>query len=640
MRNILECPACKSRIQVKSSSASVACPNCGSDIENPAPRKRHPRKREKPSSEIRPPRRLQSDPHYEANPPAAPAVPPQPARAKQGLAPQDGVDLEIGSGATAAYPSRPKINYWAALTTTVLAIIAIGGLFYIVTMLSKSEDIRNADSINAPENKSGSPSKSKPSLDALAKNAPKKSVVKAAPQLPPIDETPQFFNLAGMKNVWKSVNGYLVKLEVRTPIRNRTVSGLIVDSRGWVVTSLSALRDAGEVEVTLAGKELDDNPPFRELVDLSRGIIAEDPVHDLALIAINRAQVINLADIPIKPTDNIVEATRLMIARTPPPRHQRWLAECRIDQRGSFSELPENIRQSVDSAGVSADETTNWLIYPPRLPSNLSDELFGSPLIDGQGNVVGINTGVQSKTQTAAVPAAALLKLIDSVGDDPKLKPFPRAANMIRQQAGTDNPEETKALQSFDDITRKLSAQLDACRRTDWTADNSTEFQSMQALSKSFFEFFDWRTKAGFQVEDVEKYEERFQEIMDEMGMSLEDDLDRSELLNGKGNDFFASLVTPENPWFIMGVKVDLGQFNSPSIKGQESVTFRILGTDKHLITIAGSGARDFRQGRRFLIIGKLSDQKPFRTSLFEGETSIPVVETPLYFQITLRSNR
>ena len=640
MRNILECPACKSRIQVKSSSASVACPKCGSAIENPAPREHRSEKKEKPSSVIRPPRRLQSDPHYEATPPISPAVPPQPARLKQAFIPEGDVDLEIGASATAAYPQRSKVNIWAALTTAGLAIIAIGGLFYIVTSLSKSKTMSDANAANTPPTNISQSSKSKPTLDNVSNNTSQREAVKAKPALPPVDETPKFFDLADMQNVWKSVNGYLVKLEIKTPIRNRIVSGLIVDSRGWVVTSLSALRDAGEVEVTLAGKALDDNPPFRELVDLSRGIIAEDPVHDLALIAINRAQVINLADIPIKTTDNIVQATRLMIARTPPPRHQRWLAECRIDQVGSFSELPEGIQQSMEAANMKADEKTEWLIYPPRLSSNLSDELSGSPLMDNQGNVVGINTGVQSKTQTAAVPAAAILKLIDSVGDSPKLKPFPRASEMLRQKTSTSNPESTKALQSFDNIVRQLSTLVDACRRTDWTADNPAEFESMQALSKTFFAFFDWRTKESFQVEDMEQYEKRFEEIMEEMTISLEDDLDRNEFLSGKGNEFFTSLVTRENPWFIIGVKVELGQFNSPPVDGKESVAFRILGTDKHLLTIPGMEARNFRQGRRFLLIGKLSDQKPFRSSLFDGETSIPLVEIPLHFQIKLRSDR
>ncbi|MCP4479049.1 MAG: hypothetical protein GY818_13270 [Planctomycetaceae bacterium] len=187
----------------------------------------------------------------------------------------------------------------------------------------------------------------------------------------------------------------------------------------------------------------------------------------------------------------------------------------------------------------------------------------------------------------------------------------------------------------MDDVIRQLLTHLATCRKTDWTADNKTDFMAMKSLSETISKFMEWQSAPDLTEDDREKHETRFEELMDEMTMSLKDDLSQQEFLVGRGNEYFSSEVNASSPWFIIGVIVIDDQFNSPQVRGQNSITFQILGTDKKLIMLPGTNGRDFRQGRKYILFGKLSPEPPVRSAKFDGDSSIPVVEIPLNFLVS-----
>ncbi len=578
----------------------------------------------KPANLAQAPRRLQSTPsvsppEFNADsslPPAfqakpnteslsVPLAPSAPSTATTG----SDIAIESNLQGKTHYAMRPRKNIWVTITSLLLAVAAIGGLFTIVTILGQPADKPQQTKTDTEDVVTETDALD----DALSKSKaePKE---KKAPELPPVDETLEFFNARQCEIAWSKVNGYLVKLDVKTPLRNRTMTGLIVDSRGWVVTSLKGLEDAGQVTVTLAGKNLSDQPPFRELVDLSRGIIATDPKHDLALISINRAQVINLADIKLAEQDNLVESKRMLIARTPPPRHRQWLAECRIAGRKPLSQLSDSIKNEIESAGLHEDTEIRWIVAPPRLPTDLAQELAGSPIIDENGIVHAINTGLQPDKQSIAVPVKVVRELLASVpAGSPELQAFTRSADLIRQTAGETGAgaesdvevdpivsAEVRAAQKFDSIMTNLMQAVDECRKTDWTAELDSEYNSMQNMSRHMDEVMEWFSR------NPGADQERWNEAIDEITLSIEDDLERTEFAEGKGNKFFAEETNTENPWFMISAEVVANQINSPTVKGQETITFKVLGTSKHVLAAAGAGANSFRQGRRFILFGQL----------------------------------
>ncbi len=570
---------------------------------------------------------------------------------------QSQVEFAISaSDTTAAYPFRKKKKIWTTLLAWLLAIGAIGGLFAIVSLVGggAADEAAEATSLTdavADEDETDDNEDGDPIDEALGGTTPNQSAADnarvarpvAEPVAEPVDETPQFFTARQHELAWKKINSYLVRLEVRTPVDKRTITGTIVDSRGWVLTSWSALQDAGEVSVAVAAKQLAGQPAVRELVDLSRGIIATDPESDLALIAINRAQVIEIADIRLASTDNIVPSKRLLVARTPPPRHRSWLAECRISQRNTFDRLNSSLQESIHGAGLSHAADTDWIAFPPIPETNRSSEMAGSPMLESDGTVVAFSTGVFADDELIVVPAARARRLIDSVaGNPPQPRAFPRAADLARQLAVVDeqDPEQIEKQEkqnTWTDIISGLVKATETCRDTDWTAETADEYAALQKLSEHLFLAHQWIGNHLDQVDEPEYYDEQLQAALDEIGLSLEDDLEIEEFEAGKGNEFFSQLASTENPWFALYAEVESDLFNSPRIRGQNTVVFRILGTDEFVVSPIFEDARSFRSGRRFLLFGKLDSRGSLKTDQFGDQDRLELIDVFTFFELMRR---
>lgn len=111
---------------------------------------------------------------------------------------------------------------------------------------------------------------------------------------------------------WKLTQPHLLSLLIQGPGGTRQATGTIVDSRGWVVTSYQAVKDAWRIEVTSAAKSLVDSYGNQPLNDLARGFIATDPENDLALLAVNRRFVVSFADVEISKNSQIVAGEHLL----------------------------------------------------------------------------------------------------------------------------------------------------------------------------------------------------------------------------------------------------------------------------------------------------------------------------------------
>ncbi len=642
MSVILECPHCHVRLKTVQIPSQVRCPACKNKFKPVIELEKEPAEsapQAPPVADGPPadpvnitdtalaPRRLKTEPFRGIDSgsakPTRPVIDAPPSAAKTDSdAPQinsvqttesvQSSSLEITTGNSDSslyrglYPARPKKSILIPITSIVLAFAAIGSLFTIVAVLAEPENEPAAENLDA-EKETEEKAEEESALDRAAKVA-KQPV---APPVIPVDETPKYFTKRELEVAWDKVNGYMVRLEVRTPVTTRTISGTIVDSRGWVLTSLSGLEDAGEVTVTLAAKSLTDKPPFRELNDLARGIIATDESLDLALIAINRTQVINLADIQFSDKDRVVSAKRLLATRVPPARHQRWLAETEIIKRGETESLGPLYQSKLKTTQI--DPALNLIVYEPRLPTNVAVETKGAALIDKDGIVQAISTGHTADGRIFAVPANIAAAFVKTAGSKPvEAKAFPRTADLLKN-ATAENGTEGSGVRETDGPSNEFNTLMDdlneafvVVRSTDWTAELENEFSALQTLSEKFFAAQSWlATNPQFDEQSAE-HQKRFDEALEEMRTSLEVDLSQDEFHAGVGNKFFEQLVTDDNPWFIIPVQVLSDQINSPQVRGRDTVIFNLIGTEQHIAALSYAEAQNFIKGRRFLIFGSV----------------------------------
>ena len=319
------------------------------------------------------------------------------------------------------YAFRKRKRIWPTITAIILAVGLVGGLFYCVAwIVDQQAVIETASEIDddiAHESDSKADSKGR-SQSAVA-DASNKTLIDetaTAPTIPRVFEKPEYFLANDWDQAWRKINGYLVRLVITTPTGTREATGMIVDSRGWVITSLSAIENATTVNVTGAAKRLQDDPQWLELSDLSRGIVTKAPQFDLAIIAINRSQVINLTDPNLASIDSVVPAQRLLIARTPPPGQASWISECRIDQRESLQQMAEMHQKVIQKNSLTTGDQFRWIVANLAGKTPITEQIAGSPMVDIDGRVHAIATGIALDGKMFAVPVGVVQDLIKSIG--------------------------------------------------------------------------------------------------------------------------------------------------------------------------------------------------------------------------------
>ena len=646
MSGKIRCPQCQTRFALPSEVQEnrIWCPGCGTaltrrpaepaDSRITAPPPAPPETgSSRPVSSVAAPRRLQTSSRT-----APPDHPPQPT------------PFDLGEGLAAQnvdslYSFRRPGRLWPRIVAVVLALGLIGGLFLLVSWMAANQKNRSqpsgieddglpvATSDDQPAAETGEPG---PSPETASARPAKDRSAKAPPPVRPVVGKPEYFSQRDWEQAWQRINGYLVKLDIVTPAGSRQATGLIVDSRGWVATSLSALKNAGRVSVTGAAKRLDNDPPWQTLTDEARGIIATDPQHDLAIIAINRSQVINLSDPRLATEDRLVPAHRMLIARTPPPNHSPWLTECRIDRRAAWSGLDETSQQVIERNGLDQQDAFQWVLFTPRAQSGIPEQVAGSPLLDLEGRIMALNTGFSANGDVLAVPATAVVKLLASIGPAPPVQPFSAAGQLSQSSPAGPDSQQTggPAGDDFNGLTERIATAFRLCRETDWSADNAGEYRTFQDLARDLVAARNWLENRPMTDDEFATRETWFQEQMDAIVMSMSDDIDIDEFETGKSNQWFAESVNRDHPWCVLSVTVHKDAIMTGNIGDRPACTLKVLGTNEIVLAPLHVDGREFRQGREFLIFGELETGATGRIRNADNSQMTRVVRVHVSFWI------
>lgn len=640
------CPKCETLFKVPGQATGhvVQCPSCQASL-TIAGKKRsrsnstshsEPRPPElRPVSSVTAPRRLKTTGNE-----LPPELPSRPAASEHGIGISTGINQDR---VDSVYPFRKKKQIWPTIIAMVMALVLVGGLFYSVAWIVDQQAVAETSSdldeiqIDDPDlttEKSGKRPSAIVGVATINANDEKAT----EPPVPRVPEKPEFFSQHDWDQAWQKINGYLVRLVITTPTGTREATGMIVDSRGWVITSHSAIENATTVSVTGAAKRLQDEPQWHELSDLSRGIVATAPQFDLAIIAINRSQVINLADPNMTSVDSVVPAQRLLIARTPPPGQASWISECRIGRRANLTDLDETYQKVIRRNRLTTGDPFRWIIGNLAGEIPIVEQVAGSPIVDLDGRVHAFATGLSLDGKMFAVPAGVVQDLLKSIGTSPSLEPF--SGNVMAGRGSGPEPGSgfSEPVVPVDEFTQSVALVRNAiqkCRDTDWTADNAEEFAALQDLSRELFKMQEL-VNASANAEQRQSREETLQVIFREIAETLSPDLNLAEFDSGSSNQWFADSITPENPWCVLAVTVIKNSIATGAIDGLDATTLRLNGTNEVVVAKLGMDGREFQSGRKMLIFARVDVNRPAPHSDGESSGMVRLIEVHAGFRINL----
>ncbi len=456
----------------------------------------------------------------------------------------------------------------------------------------------------------------------------------ATPEKPPETEPtieyaepkPRIFLKKNIDDIWLKVQPHLVELTAETSFGSTPATGILIDSRGWVLTSYRAIQGAKEISVSPSRKSIQDPPG--ELTDLVRGVIASDPEHDLAILKVNRRFVISLRELTIVDEDRVVGSQHLIQCVPPTSQYQWPAAECRIENRKTTSKLDESQQQHLDRIGYR-DADLRWMLHRGQSPLN-----GGGALVNENGDLVGMT--VKSFPQTSsndlclAIPASYIHDLKQNATDTTTPLPLPELDHVaLTTPAETGQAKSEPDMESVpvtssndgldvlpkDSLRRPLSLALNRagqkCGAFGWWPTSDEQAADIQ----QFVDQLVTARRVIMAEPDDKKEVPTLQKQLDywwekfSAGFQPADGL--SEETKSQLNRRYENEMQKETAKFVGFGKVYYGAIVSPPFKFDnepigETITFQLAGTQQLVLAKASQDWPVLRPGAKCLILGEL----------------------------------
>ena len=277
------------------------------------------------------------------------------------------------------------------------------------------------------------------------------------------------------EELWARVFPSVLELKIYRGGSESSLGGVLVDSRGWVLTSYSGIRDAEQILCRVAPSQMNFNFNATGVTDTSKGILAFDADVDLAIIQINRKLVDVITPITIAKQPPVV-GVRAFMAAPPSLTKFAWVSESQVSFEGSFNSVNENFKAMIEAAGLKPDRS--WQAHDTVVPA-----VPGSPIFTIKNGLIGIVTIGSTESKAIVASGDEISNLIKRVGEEPVM-PAAVPENFLTPP----NMPQLPTTSEYYKVSRKLNDSAIACMSFGWIPTTNAEldlliefFRTLQA---------------------------------------------------------------------------------------------------------------------------------------------------------------
>ena len=497
----VECPVCEETVDLTSSSRkSVVCPTCQRpiDLTKTSPMRRNPANQPFSEPTLRAsPEALVSfkNTNQRDEQPAQPTTatndsPPELKNSTTAAAAKMGghSGFRIRAGARTLKKHRNEKLVFALVVLATLFGIAFGIVFLRLQMKDQNETLASNEPQPVLESNDDSTLSAESGLTTTSTDVGRNNDTEGADEPEPVKELPlvvppekfRYFAKKQVEECWRITRPHIVSLNIESRYGKKSATATIVDSRGWILTSYQAIKDAWRIEVTASTATLDTTGNDKPLTDLVRGIVAVDEAHDLAILSVNRRFVVSFSDVVVSEKNLLVPGEYLLQAGAPSRKNPHGKHEIRIESRSRFEELSDDSQTRIRS--TKSDESQSDAALQAADNSWLELDggeraTPGTPLFRINGQMVGM-VAFSIDDVSLALPVQHVRKLIKSASGE--VAPFvrPETRNNAGNVVNVDSESEARKL------TIKLNRAGQACEQFLWLAKNRQQYAALQEFSR------------------------------------------------------------------------------------------------------------------------------------------------------------
>ena len=533
-----------------------------------------------------------------------------------------------------------------------LAILVISSATAIIVLVQVAKATRNKQ-LNAsltsdpktevvPDTKSTDPATpgdlDEPSQNELHQiDNPAKAVGEAAQQPVPVQPEepiewakPRSLSRRDLEKFWVQAQPYIVRLTVNRGDKSRLIAGVIVDSRGWIATSLSAIKGASSINVELAPVNPLNERLEQALSDDVRGVLAVDPIHDLVILQVNR-RLVNVVT-SLHPSTQLLVGGRYLIQIAPPGKERNpWVTECKVNQERPREKFSSSVNRQFDSLQINLE---------PYWPAHdgVLENAAGATLFSSDGKLSGINTSVIDGSDSFFAEAAAVLALTKKVKEPAQpLTSLVAAATATKAAApagpATPTTPDAKAKSGrspfetdheFFQLSQELFERAAVCEAFNWQPQTNEQQTELVAGFLSLREAANLTRGRKLVTSDRELLQSQVAFWNNRLTETIcNGDRDAEQAHNKLARE--AVNDRNEIDCAVFGT-VLLTPLNSPKIEGQETITLLLAGIDEHVIVpVDQEKNASMLPDSRWIVVLVL-DPKNTRTINLNQETTVQAI--------------
>ena len=366
------------------------------------------------------------------------------------------------------------------------------------------------------------------------------------------------------QSCWEIAQPNLLSLKVFDGKGTHDAVGTIIDSRGWVLTSYSAVKGASKIEVSSSLKTIQYLGETELLNDVVRGYIAVNKAEDLIILSVNRRFVVAFTTINPITRNNVVKSEFLLQCAPPSLQNLYGGVETRIQSRGTLNSLYA-VAQATSTRMKLKNTDLVWFS-----PQTATQSLPGTPLFKIDGDLAAL-LSFRIDEDNFFVPVNSVNELkAGATGDIKPLKELsPNSETSDFVSISDNNPMRESVV--------KLNQLTDACKQFDWIPKTETEFKTLQSLISSYTEIKkqakkDSSTETGKQVI---RQLTQLETSLNERALLFSDD-DQSALKQMNRSFAESALQKPNQPLPIYGEFIQI-QIAS------NKILVRLVGTSTYI---------------------------------------------------------
>lgn|GEM_PF-4264412 len=668
----VDCPHCGAQLDpaLVEAQAQVQCAQCGRQLRLMRKRDWRAAKGEtaKASNQTAPSESPERPAEKPPQPSAKPLPPPAPLPVNRrpesllppptrvpiaGRQPEHSEETPLESAPNIALETRPSVptdnlleelskrkartRLWMAAALVAFTAVSLAAILFLLNSNPKQEtagstEIQASGAKAELENNSASKTEQQKQAPPAEDNSAKEKSVDGSPPAEaesgeadkvvapdPLSEKPiawgelDSVGRRDLEKLWAQLHPYVFRLVVKKSDSERTISGLLLDSRGYLVTSLAAVEGATSIVAAPAPSDPLAELPSDALKDEVRGVLAVDRVHDLALLQINR-RLVNVVS-GLQPSDKLLVPGRALIQSAAiGPERFGWLTETKIKE-SSPEKFPAALRQQIERREL--DLSPYWPQHQLQLSSGA-----GAGLFTDDGRLAGVNTGIKHEGGQFISEAKLVFELLkqakEPAGPLSALTKQSKPATTNAEASTTSEPSPAETLANSgpgaspfpagheaEPLAKRLADAAFACEAFGWLpGEEGVQPAELPAALVAWREARELLRARRLFPDDSKLLSKQVTHWTGRINATLLSlDREQSAELNRKA---WASLKGESAQTLVLFVRVALQPGTSPRLAGVDTATFQLLGTDQYLIAEIEQNAAPLLPDSEWLVVATI----------------------------------